>query len=582
MFWSDPARLMRIAFALAIVVLSNGSAAAFDFARIERWTGSGTNRSALVVDWNHGRNPHALAWGFRWDGFATTYDLLRAITNNDPGLSIEWTNTSAGLRVAHMVYRRPSAHGVTLPHSQSETTLMTPYGRDFTSMVFQTGTWTHWTCDGGMAVVPSNCLLFSSGVVHRLLEPGSWDVFSFSTSSLPIPPNRAIAPAPHYPFASEVISYWYGSGSPPIDWLSGEPFTNAAAALGRPTVDTTFQSTNAPVVPVAAAFRAHEVVSLGSGGYIELAFDHRVLDHPDNPYGLDFIVFGNSFQSIAGGAAWTNGDPAATVLGHSCFVEKGRVYVSQDAITWHAFTNGPFADDFAPTLGRVFDTNHYDTSLGPWNQWWGGATDPTLPIDPSLAPSNWAGFSVAAIAQRYRGGAGGTGFDISTLPLQPDETTGLKWIRYVRIERAGSLNPEIDAIADVSPLLPHARWTLEAFPWLAAPSEKADGSDPDVDGTPNLLEYATGQNPMVAELPPLIQLGVAASHIRVRYWKAEDTSDVRVEVESAVSPDAVWQTNGISQAVEIGAPSNGLRAVDAEQPLSDNARFFRLRVRHED
>lgn len=38
------------------------------------------------------------------------------------------------------------------------------------------------------------------------------------------------------------------------------------------------------------------MVSLGAwGGYIVLGFDHPVQNHPDNPYGVDFTIFGNPF-----------------------------------------------------------------------------------------------------------------------------------------------------------------------------------------------------------------------------------------------------------------------------------------------
>ena len=41
-------------------------------------------------------------------------------------------------------------------------------------------------------------------------------------------------------------------------------------------------------------------VSLGAyGGYIVLGFDHSVVNSPDNPYGVDFTIFGNAFTGWA-------------------------------------------------------------------------------------------------------------------------------------------------------------------------------------------------------------------------------------------------------------------------------------------
>ena len=70
----------------------------------------------------------------------------------------------------------------------------------------------------------------------------------------------------------------------------------------------------------------------------------------NNPNGIDLIVFGNTFNTSGG--FWTNGDPRATVLSSSNNQQPARVSVSQDGITWHVYTSGPFADSHAPTLGR--------------------------------------------------------------------------------------------------------------------------------------------------------------------------------------------------------------------------------------
>ena len=49
--------------------------------------GTGSKRSALVVDWNDGKTNEVLAWGFRWDGTAPTVgDLLVSLAAADPRL----------------------------------------------------------------------------------------------------------------------------------------------------------------------------------------------------------------------------------------------------------------------------------------------------------------------------------------------------------------------------------------------------------------------------------------------------------------------------------------------------------------
>jgi len=246
-------------------------------------------------------------------------------------------------------------------------------------------------------------------------------------------------------FAIEVIDYNEGTGAD-VDWIDGKAFDNPENALGRPTIDTTGDNWNIPVpvnvplVIVYPAFRSFEVVTVGHGGQLILKFNQPVRDDEQNKYGIDFIVFGNAQQNC--GRYWTNGNPEYFVVdGSSLIAEAGVVSVSQDGVNWYRYDNGPYADTFAPTLGRVYDPNNPDTSIGQWNLWWGGPTDPTLPLDPTLTAAQIAGMTVAGAAQTYGCSAGGGGFDLAE--------SGMDWIEYIRIEGNENVTPEIDAVADV-------------------------------------------------------------------------------------------------------------------------------------
>lgn len=261
------------------------------------------------------------------------------------------------------------------------------------------------------------------------------------------------------------------------DWLNGTAYNDPNAALGRPTVDTTGDDWLAPVtaavpvVPVYPAFRSQELVFLGTGGSLTLAFNHPVRDDVYNPYGIDFLVFGNTCQAAANGQYLDGSRLVEVILGASDSSEPGIVSVSQDGVTWYSFTSdpnfmaadanfvklspeagdGPFCDGFAPTLGRVYDPCHVDASLGDTNLWWAEPTNPTLPLDPALSAADLSGHSVARAAQIYGDSAGGTGYDLARLDLPVDPNTGLKWFQYVRIDDAPEGGaPEIDAVADVS------------------------------------------------------------------------------------------------------------------------------------
>ena len=104
-------------------------------------------------------------------------------------------------------------------------------------------------------------------------------------------------------------------------------------------------------------------------------------------------------------------------------------------------------------------------------------TDACYPVDPSLSWTALQGLTLADVAKRYNGSAGGTGYDIGRLNL-PVNAQGRKWFRYVRISGMESevpnddgdyfTSPEIDAVADVAPVSGYRNWVLNNFTWAEA------------------------------------------------------------------------------------------------------------------
>lgn len=66
---------------LAVMPVAEGS---FSFDQIQNWTGEGANQAALVIQWNDDREENAMVWGYRWDGEATSVDMVMAIAKKDP------------------------------------------------------------------------------------------------------------------------------------------------------------------------------------------------------------------------------------------------------------------------------------------------------------------------------------------------------------------------------------------------------------------------------------------------------------------------------------------------------------------
>ncbi len=244
-------------------------------------------------------------------------------------------------------------------------------------------------------------------------------------------------------FAVTIINYTEGTGVG-SDWLSQQRFNNPQAALGAPTRQTTGDGwfvpvdTPVPVQPVYPAFRASEIVVIGNGGQLTVKFNHRVSNDINNPYGIDFIIFGNGLQIASNTQSWTpTTNPETFILTGGFNTEGGIVSVSQDGQHWYSFDdpNSPHANSFAATASYNWNrTNHC----------WSEPLDPTKPVNPALKASDFAGRSLADLIEAYDGSAGGTGFDLADV--------GLNWIKYVRITDNPNSNAttKIDAIADVS------------------------------------------------------------------------------------------------------------------------------------
>jgi hypothetical protein len=168
-------------------------------------------------------------------------------------------------------------------------------------------------------------------------------------------------------------------------------------------------------------------------------FDHQVANDPLNPYGLDFIVYGNAFFAGGGGFVYDNTDHRAFAIGGGVFEEPLKISVSQHGTEWYTYDDGPYADSFYPTNPWVWDPDQWDTT---GNGWTTTENDYAKPVDPSLTATDFAGSSYDAMVL-YDGSAGGAGFDLAE--------SGYDWIQYIKVEGvSGFSGGEIDAFSDVA------------------------------------------------------------------------------------------------------------------------------------
>ncbi len=222
-------------------------------------------------------------------------------------------------------------------------------------------------------------------------------------------------------YAHAVVSY-----SPGTNPAAG--FSNPAMALGAPARVTGESYEPGVVSPFNPAFEVDELVSIGAGGSLVLSFDPPLTNDGANPFGTDFIVFGNSFFSDIQ-------HPNGVVGG--MFTDGGIVEASADGVTWIAFSSG-VADGAFPTMGYV-DAEPYSPTPGMME------CNAHLPLNPSLTIADFIGLEHPAIVALYAGSAGGSGFDLGAIGLQ--QAVAIR----IRVAPGMSPNVEIDAVSRVLP-----------------------------------------------------------------------------------------------------------------------------------
>ncbi len=185
------------------------------FDDIQFWTGSGTNRAALVLQWNDGGTPASLAWGYRWNGEATGADMLTAIAGSTiiRDLADEVVDTASGAdpRIVLGVVRYPFGDAVQSITFAAEAGLRTQedwFSGYWEYFVFG-GTFEYYdwdAMDSAIYDVPGSpthaavtWLTSPVGAVDRPLSDGSWDALSFAPdfASQPVQiPQAAPLPVP--------------------------------------------------------------------------------------------------------------------------------------------------------------------------------------------------------------------------------------------------------------------------------------------------------------------------------------------------------------------------------------------------
>ncbi len=208
---------MKILRYAALAALLPCLAHAFSFDDVHFWTGEGTNRAAVVIDWGCDDASAVLAWGYRWNGAATAADAILAIAGADPRLDVAHSPSDYGFYPTGFTYR---ATGGDIYEAVAE---------DYYDESGMTGT--YWS----LSSAPSGGAMeyASVGASSLALQPGgrvglkwTWYSFDYATyaydgGDTSVAENVAVA-APTPPFAPSDVHFWAGEGTNRavvvIDW----------------------------------------------------------------------------------------------------------------------------------------------------------------------------------------------------------------------------------------------------------------------------------------------------------------------------------------------------------------------------
>ena len=564
-------------------------APAFTFDDIHYWVGEGTNRVAVVIDFN--RNGYApRVWGYRWDGTAPTMAaVIAAIAEEDNRLRYLSSQGSWGTSVDGFGYDLPD-RAVTFQDDLSKAT-------DVTALFGAYAGELYWAqAPGAGPDFASVKWTYGSGVDRDIPTDGGWYSFRLTNWMTGESSYPSDSPLPaETPYGWKVVS----ASTEAAGAMYGDP----SVVLGRP-LDYMKGQWGGPVSPYNPVWTAGAIYTLentvDTNSHVTIAFDHRVYDDPANPYGLDFLVFGNSlFTGSTTDYYSETTDPAAVSFATSGGGdEPGLVEVSQDGTTWHAYASGPYADTAFPTLGRLYDPANPDTALFTGNTWWGRRADATLPVDPAIRREDIGTAPVRTLADlciAYNGSAGGTGFDLADFPDLPADETGRKWIRFVRVKPAptgevddddGSptyYSPEVDAVADVAPLPSYENWVRSNYSWktvLTAPESRAKDAVA-ANGRSNAENAALGLAPDAVSSDVLRISGFKSDFkdgvARILVPGAARIDDL-VRVASATNLAAATANWSVELPVYLGQDEGGENVFEIPLADADDARFYRIVV----
>ncbi len=485
---------------VALAVVGPAHAYVIDDLIIESWAGWGDHEAVMVLDfWPGDGQDNSFAFGYRFDALSITgLDLLDELDSADNGLSVA---ESGGLVTDFWYDDGDLVHHVAAswPDSWWSYWLSDDFGETWESSMVGAADRVLYDGDADGWLAKPGDDFTTAPVTPVIPEPETWLVTWVGGLAVirrwRCRRGRPARPAPTRsrrptariqlaicmtlvvvagtvyaadPWADEIVA-----ASPELD--GSGIYNDPQSMLGHPATTywdpTTFAqfrvSLVAPPIHLDGPDGDKLITSVPAGQFVVVRFDEPVEDHPRNPFGIDLLVFGNSFfQGSDAFGDWVEPDTDMSTF----YIDDGGVTTEPvligvsatgigtpvtDPDEWYVYEGGPYGDSLMPTNAYQWDAD---------SNGWGEPLDFTTPVDPSLTPADFAGRSAAEGIELYEYSGGGTGIDLTG--------SGFDAIQFVYLSsRYPADTGEVDALSDV-------------FPWLG---------DADRDGDVDLRDFARFQ-----------------------------------------------------------------------------------------
>lgn len=256
---------------------------------VTNWTGEGSKSALLALQWNNGIETSSLVWGYRWNGDASGDDMLRAVAEADPRLSLmieeggPWGPVIKGIGydandngvfalTKNGKTYSPGADGLIRVDDTTFDSFDLTDSEDYWQCGWDTDYWSYFvktpgTTDWGYVEV---------GASERILTDGCWDGWNFALGweSQPWLPYAAAAPVKTNQEDPEAI-YWIGEGANQatvtISWKDGKAPSSMVWGYrweeNAPTMDALLQEIVSVDPRLFSVSRTGETVSVDGIGY---------------------------------------------------------------------------------------------------------------------------------------------------------------------------------------------------------------------------------------------------------------------------------------------------------------------------